>query len=276
MKIFVSPFKGGTTSLAVALGMVGFKRWNSVKSFGVDDPTFSLDDLIEKRQMALISEVNKVAESFGSFNEIPSEISRDVERLVGPVLRRLFGDYDVADDHPLGHETVHPYVKKIVFKDAKFIFVERPIEDYLKSVKKHLLKNEYKHVYGHCIRLFCGSSLGEKITIENYKKWKSNYLSLKKDFPNDVLIMDLEDGWQPLSSFIGFEIPQFDFPWLNKSDTYKEPCSEQRCVHEISYCSEHDSYYCPVCMEWREEKCLDDECRMCRTRPDRPLIQGGD
>lgn len=275
LKIFISPFKGGTTSAAVALGMVGFRRWNSAELFGTDNWTdkFKNLDRREKDMLFLLTEAHKVAEHFERFEAITPKAASEIERLAGGVMRYLMRDYDVADDYPLGHDMVHPYVKKIIFKNrCKFVFLERPMDEYVESVKRHVLNRKYKHIFGHNRKLFIGSELGKTKTIANYVNWKSRYLDLKKLFPNDVLIMDLKDGWQPLASFLEFEIPKMDFPWANKSEVDdKNACL--RCGHKINHSEQYDSDYCPICLEWMEGKCLDKGCEICRMRPEKPIVQ---
>jgi hypothetical protein len=273
--VFISPFKGGSTSVAAALERVGFKRakYDIDHEFGdamMPKIPFS------KRTLALIVEINKIAASFEKFDEIPDRIALDIRSLIDQPIKSCIEGLSVHDDYPMGHDFVHPYVKKIVFGDCKFIFVERPMDEYVKSVKNHVLNRKYKHVFGHCANFFCGSSLGDFITIENYKRWKSRYLDLKRVFPKDVLIMDLEDGWAPLASFLDFEIPKEDFPWNNKSIIHEDPCPSNKCSHELLYCERYDSDYCPICLEWREEKCSDEECKFCRYRPEKPIIEAED
>ena len=278
-KIFVSPFKGGTTSIAVALDMVGFKRWDSTNISKIQNWACGSNSLINKRYIDLISEVNKVAESFGIFEDIPKDFSLEIKKLLTNFFLKTFGCHQVADDYPLGHDFIHPYIKKIVLNDCKFIFIERPMDEYVASVKNHVLNKRYRHIFGHCRGLF-GTSLGDFITAENYRRWKSRYLDLKRVFPDDVLIMDLEDGWAPLASFLGFQVPEEEFPWFNKTSVgegvIEDSCTGNKCSHELLYCERYDAEYCPICLGWREGKCSDEECNVCRGRPERPITQGGD
>lgn len=258
--------------MATALETVGFKRaiYDVDHKFGdAKMPRISLS----KRSWALVFEINKVAESYQKFTDIPNQVAAEIEHLIGEELRTMGSFGDVHDDHPLGHDSIHPYIKKIVFKDAKFIFLERPMDEYLESVRKHVLNKRYKHIFGHCRYIFCKDCcLGNIITSENYKKWKLNHLELKRVFPNDVLIMDLEDGWSPLASFLGFEIPKVNFPWTNRSHGFLDKCVNPTCGHKLNYSEKYDSEYCPVCLEWTDEKCIGEGCALCSSRPDKPSV----
>ena len=274
MKIFISPFKGGTTSVAVALGMIGFKRWDSTQFLNSDNWAMDFKNLHIRKELSIkIKESNSLVEGFKCFNEITKEVSSNVDYIIGKSIKELFGSYCVADDYPLGHETIHPFVKKIVFKDeAKFIFLERPMDEYLKSVKSHLLNRKYKHIYNNKCNYFCKSSIGNEITIENFKSAKQIYIGLKNTFPNDVLIMNLEDEWPPLASFLGFDVPDVEFPRFNVSVSGEDPCvSCCSCEHEYLYCEKYDSDYCPVCLEWRDDTCGEEKCTICKKRPDKPI-----
>ena len=53
---------------------------------------------------------------------------------------------------------------------------------------------------------------------------------------------------------------------------------ENKHKHIINLCETHekaeysdrfDAYYCPICKEWLEKKCGDDECIFCINRPNK-------
>lgn len=45
---------------------------------------------------------------------------------------------------------------------------------------------------------------------------------------------------------------------------------ETKCGHELKYSKKYDATYCPVCGEWREKKCTDENCEFCKDRPEKP------
>lgn len=44
----------------------------------------------------------------------------------------------------------------------------------------------------------------------------------------------------------------------------------KKCNSVLLYCEEYDTYYCPKCDEWSEEKCGDPDCYFCNERPEKP------
>jgi len=42
------------------------------------------------------------------------------------------------------------------------------------------------------------------------------------------------------------------------------------CNTRKKYFLDWDAYYCPQCNEWKEKKCDDPHCLMCKIRPEKP------
>ena len=45
-----------------------------------------------------------------------------------------------------------------------------------------------------------------------------------------------------------------------------------KCKSEKQYNGQYDAYYCELCNEWLEERCGDDGCEYCQTRPEKPSM----
>lgn len=48
----------------------------------------------------------------------------------------------------------------------------------------------------------------------------------------------------------------------------KSICS---CGKDNQYIPKHDAYACMFCNKWHENKCIDDKCEFCSTRPNKPF-----
>jgi hypothetical protein len=210
-KVFISPFKGGTTSVGRALELAGINS----------DVCMSLDrhSLISEDELGLLLSVNGFLEQFKSFLMIPKHIKLEINSLFGEMLHRLSDGFDVFSDVPLGHETIHPYIKKIVFGECRFIFLERDRDSYVKSARIQLLNSKLQE-HSHCEKMInIAPLIFDSISWNNYIKWRSRYLDLSRLFPKEVLFMKVSDGWSPLERFLGFDAPKIPFPWENKSTT---------------------------------------------------------
>ncbi len=203
--VFVSPYKGGSTSVGKALVLLGYTDMGWAPN------------LFAEGEIALIGTLNTFIESsYASFGDIPDAIKQYVKESVGDLLSRKMadGNFNCSCDYPMGHECIHPYIRKIVFPSCKFIFLAREKESYLKSVESHQLQLYSEQLTVEAIWK-CNRELGRLITWSNYCTWKRHYDDLKRHFPEDVLIMDVQEGWKPLLRFLHMdEVP---FPWENKA-----------------------------------------------------------
>ena len=65
-------------------------------------------------------------------------------------------------------------------------------------------------------------SLQTEPTILFKKKYREHNERVKVVIPEErLLVFNVKQGWKPLCKFLGCEIPEEDFPWLNagKSDS---------------------------------------------------------
>ena len=99
------------------------------------------------------------------------------------------------------------------YPHSKFIFTLRPFEDWIKSVIA--MEKEHELPYYNT----------EDGIQERVKFLENKYFTLKeeiqdffKDKPKSYLEMDIcgGDGWVKLCNFLGKEIPNVPFPYLNK------------------------------------------------------------
>ena len=124
-------------------------------------------------------------------------------RIWGPLFTAIDNN-DAFEDLPWHNMPVS--VLDTCYPDSKFIFLEREDESWLRSTETHV------------------KSLGYDWN-ENTAKWKlinkqKKRAELEEYFAereNQLLIMEIQDGWEPLCAFLGVPVPDVDFPWLNKT-----------------------------------------------------------
>lgn len=205
LKIFVSPFKTGTTSIGRALQLLNYRVI-------IYSPT-----IFSESEYQLIFLANDLVKQYKTFRHIPETIKSELVPMLSDLISSKMVDYDCATDYPMGHECIHPYIRKLIFPDAKFIFLDRDEESFVKSVKHHetITLDPPPH-----IKLFWEyRTLSSTYTWNNYQAWRANYEDLQSVFPKDVLFMDINQGWDPLLDFLNIgkkeDLP--NFPWANKT-----------------------------------------------------------
>jgi len=115
------------------------------------------------------------------------------------------------------------------FPDSKFILTIREDKKWLKSAIKYF-KGESdfrKWIYGH------GNPLGNEATfLERYRLHNEQVLTYFQDRPNDLLVINFEngDGWPQLCQFLNKPIPTEPFPHLNKRKTTPLPSRIKRHI----------------------------------------------
>ena len=45
-----------------------------------------------------------------------------------------------------------------------------------------------------------------------------------------------------------------------------------KCGNALEYCGNHDAVYCPVCDEWKIDRCGFPDCVFCADRPEKPSM----
>jgi len=194
-----SMWKTGTTSMAKALIQLG-----------ISDKEHGWQQELGHKYRGRILAANRMLNGYNSILNIHPNVVNAVRVALSGLPEEL-DDYSIFSDYPIGHTFIHPFVKKILFPNSKFIWIDRDIDAWVKSVKKWKeLKKEI--LKPETTKFESDSKLQEKYSLK-----KQELKKLAKDFPNDVLFMELSDGWRPLCEFLGVDIPDFIFPFENEN-----------------------------------------------------------
>ena len=187
--IFISTYKSGTNSIGFALEKLGYK------TLGYKQEMFSFSEYIEIfKANTLFSEV-KDLQHCSLFEEIKLSLGFIYKK-------EEINNTEVFHDWPMGHECIDPVIKKVMFPESKFIFSKREKESWLKSVNKWYSSNINNYNY--------------TIRMRDYHEKRINIV--KKEFPKDVLVYNINDKWKPICDFLGKEIPEIEFPHINKQE----------------------------------------------------------
>ncbi len=146
---------------------------------------------------------NRLVSQYQSVASVPVSVRcflmRDMD-----FLYRIAHTMDCWDDWPLAHECIDPILKKIVIPEAKFIFSLRHPDEWLRSMAAHYETDES----------FSYATFRDFNKLQ-YALWLQRILYLKQEFPDDVLLFNLQDGWKTLCPFLGLKKPRRPFPKEN-------------------------------------------------------------
>lgn len=134
------------------------------------------------------------------------------ENDIEPVIE-IARPFDVLSDVPWA--ALYKELDK-AFPGSKFILTERDEQKWLRSAKKHFGSTHiplHKWLYGEGVL-----EGNEELYVNRYRKHNREVREFFKDRPNDLLIMNFEngDGWKKLCPYVDHEIPNMKFPHSNK------------------------------------------------------------
>ncbi len=173
--------KTGTTSLGIALSILGYKNCKGLKYFKAKwSQELTIQFLQEKNYKPFLDFV---------------------------------GDYDSSQDNPwyLMYEELDNY-----FPNSKFILTERSVESWRKSCL-YFFKDKKKPIH-QIIYGTTGFIDNELTYLQKYQEHNQKVKAYFKDRPEDLLIVNWEngDGWKELCSFLDKPIIALPFPHFNK------------------------------------------------------------
>ncbi len=142
----------------------------------------------------------------------------NIKEQVHQIAYRLVNQYDAFQDNPW------PILYKELdtkYPGSKFILIIRPVDSWIKSIVNHFgTRNtpmrEWIYGIGH-------PKGNEQIYIERYEKHNEEVIQYFKDRPNDLLVIHLDEGnlWERICPFLEKEIPDVEFPHVNKKNNRK-------------------------------------------------------
>lgn len=144
-----------------------------------------------------------------------------------------------AIDFPLGlrgveeHEaaTDIPIADSFEFLDrkypgSKFIYTVRQLDDWIRSCKAHWARyvdagrGSKPETEELLMRLYGTVDFDERLFIQAYTRHERRVLSYFSGRSQDILTLDIcsgRDGWVPLCTFLGREVPKHPFPHVNRT-----------------------------------------------------------
>jgi len=123
------------------------------------------------------------------------------------------------------------------YPDAKVVLTTRDFEKWYTSATETIYaigqagpgwlkkiprgRKIHEMVYGLLWDGFFGGKFEDKSHTE--KLFHDHIAEVKASIPSDrLLVMEVKDGWEPLCAFLGCEVPDEPFPYVNEAEDFKK------------------------------------------------------
>ncbi len=203
--IVASPYKTATSSIGKALIAIG-----------VGSRDMGHRPRLLQKNRSLFHEMNNEVEgvvNLGAWIAASSALVHD--RLAA--LADAIQPFDVFSDAPYGHAHIHPAIRKALTPGARFIWVNRPFEEWTNSVRHW----EVTHPDTYPQHGLWETDPAAKIRRLR-RLWDMSYSQFRHvadAFPDDCLELDMAalNSFGPLCAFYGVPEPKNSFPQTNVS-----------------------------------------------------------
>ncbi|CUH82614.1 sulfotransferase [Tropicibacter naphthalenivorans] len=203
--IVCSPYKTGTTSVGHALLALGVGT-RAMKHNRV---------LLQKIQPAL-RDLQKLADKSQGFRAFHAEHADRVKDELAELVSCI-APYDVFQDAPFGHTQIHPFIRKVLAPQARFIWINRARKDWMASVQHW--EETHPEIYPDHTEWATNASARRKKMHKFWRRQYRNFKRVRRSGPQQCLELEWDDlnDWTALAAFYGVEAPQIDFPKSNVS-----------------------------------------------------------
>jgi len=140
------------------------------------------------------------------------------------------------------------------YPEAKVVLVEREIEAWHRSmsaafdmffsmvptffieVVEPLVGSPTGPASKRLLQGFYEARTGAEAKANARRLYRQHYETVRRMVPKDRLLeFRLADGWAPLCTFLGKEVPEVEFPCVNEAAAFKEMEREWRMTHWTSF-----------------------------------------
>ncbi|CAM4315920.1 hypothetical protein [Palleronia rufa] len=209
--IAASPYKTATSSIGRALIAIGV---------GTSDMGFR--GKLMKRVQPLANRLNAEAESVVDLKSWIGASGPDLRERLGFLLAEI-RPHDVFSDAPYGHAHLHPAIRKALSPGARFIWVHRPFEDWVNSVRHWEVT--HPDVYPKHGR-WTTDPASQILRLR--RLWDTHYARFCHTadlFPDDCLELDIGalDSYRAICAFYRVPEPDTAFPKANVTATDRQP-----------------------------------------------------
>jgi len=102
------------------------------------------------------------------------------------------------------------------YPQARFILTIRDLDEWVDSRRRHVLRNREAKAAGSYHGPFL--EIRERAWIADYQAHQTRVREHFSGRDEDLLVLDISsgDGWRPLCKFLDHELPDAEFPWVNR------------------------------------------------------------
>lgn len=187
----VSPYKTATTTVGSALVMLGAGRREMRFRKGVLNAH-------RRGIIRLEATIPDEASAADWISQNADKARETLEPLMQPLLR-----FDVFSDVPFGHGNVHCFLLKAALPPARFIWVDRPLYEWLDSVRAW--ECSHPETYPDYDEWEDNPSYRRRRLRRKRDALYENFTRLAEDYPEDCLELSMDDlqSWDKLAAFCG-------------------------------------------------------------------------
>ena len=125
--------------------------------------------------------------------------------------------YDVFHDAPFGHTHIHPFVRKVLAPEAKFIWMNRDMESWLASVRNW--EETHPEIYPKHVNWTNTPKRQVQIRKRFWRRQYRKFNQMRRGAPKDCLELEWRDmqSFDALAAFYGVPAPEGALPRENVS-----------------------------------------------------------
>ncbi|CAI6090459.1 unnamed protein product [Clonostachys chloroleuca] len=206
----------GSTSIAEALTILGYQNVHHCSKAAKDD--WRVLNRAADATFACLPGYTGVPFTREEWDELygPCEATTDAASMFGPQLIAAYPEAKV-----LLVERNYERWHRSVF-GSLFPLVWNPVVNFSVGTLEPLIGSDA----GKATRKMILGLFGARTPDEARRNARETYLSHPRRIrelvpPGQLLEYRLGDGWEPLCEFLGKEVPDVEFPWLNEADMLK-------------------------------------------------------
>ena len=203
--IVASPYKTATTTVGDALVTLGAGQKDMKYKAG-----------LIKRYADPIRTLNQEIKLKTRFEDwLPENETRTCQMMAA--FTAHVAAFDIFSDAPFGHTQLHPFIRKAIAPKARFIWVDRPIEAWLESVRKW----ELSHPNTYPKHDMWNTDPDAKVAMLTKRRTRQRlqFEQLAAACPDDCLTLHIDDlkTYDVLANFCGVPVPSAPVPRKNVS-----------------------------------------------------------